>query len=159
MAIDKIYDGDDKAREEGFPNYRLRITRSTANNHHWSGEEGDLDPITARIDYGRWIADCECGGSEYVSATYPVFFCFSCGNAFHAGKSRPVIFPTPAERAAIEHELMLRPIKEPPGLSGTQAALHAQPEPRTAPIRNWSPGTTVLSLILENASGHKGGGE
>lgn len=159
MAIEKIYDGDDKAREEGYANYRQRITKLAVNGFHWAGVEGSDDPVSARIDYGRWLADCECGGSEYVSATYPVFFCFSCGNALHEGKSRPVIFPAPAERKAIEHELMLRPIKETTGLEGTQAALHSQPESRNAPIRNWSPGTTVLRLQLENAASKHGGGE
>jgi len=54
------------------------------------------DEVVARIDHGRWIADCECKGAEYVDPGEPVFFCLSCLNAAHNGRLRPVRFP-PAE--------------------------------------------------------------
>jgi len=57
-------------------------------------------PVMARIDFGRWIADCECGGAEYVSPEDPIFFCFSCGNTQYHGAIRPVVFP--AKRDEIE---------------------------------------------------------
>jgi len=58
--------------------------------------------VTARIDHGRWIADCECKGAEYVDPDEPVFFCLSCLNAANGGKLRPVKFPPAKVRAKIE---------------------------------------------------------
>jgi hypothetical protein len=64
--------------------------------------QGDGAEVAARIDHGRWIADCECGGAEYVDADDPVFFCFSCENQAHASQLRPVRFPPPGIRMKIE---------------------------------------------------------
>lgn len=62
--------------------------------------------VTARIDHGRWIADCEdCNGAEYVDPGEPVFFCISCLNRNHGGALRPVRFPEAAARAKIEAQL------------------------------------------------------
>lgn len=58
-------------------------------------------PVTARIDHGRWIADCECNGAEYVDPEEPIFFCLSCLNREHGGKLRPVKFPTAEVRKKI----------------------------------------------------------
>ncbi len=60
------------------------------------------DPVVARIDHGRWIADCECKGAEYVDPDEPIFMCLSCQNASNRGLLRPVKFPTPEIRAKIE---------------------------------------------------------
>ena len=79
-------------------------------------------PILARIEHGRWIADCECRGAEFVDPEWPVFVCCSCG----AGP-RPVAFP--GDRHQIESELMKRPVR---------------------PNRNWNPGETVADLRREN---------
>ena len=61
--------------------------------------------VAARIDAGRWLADCPvgCGGAEMVSAADPVFLCVSCGSD---DKWWPVTFP--ADRAAIEAEITKR---------------------------------------------------
>lgn len=59
-------------------------------------------PVVARIDHGRWIADCECNGAEYVDPGEPIFYCLSCGNTEYQGHVRPVVFPPPDVRAAIE---------------------------------------------------------
>lgn len=50
-------------------------------------------PVIARLEVGRWIADCSCGGAEYVSPEDPIFFCMSCGNTEYGGAIRPVVFP------------------------------------------------------------------
>ena len=50
----------------------------------------DGDPVIARIDHGRLIADCECNGAELVDPVDLRFFCFSCGNQATGGKMRPV---------------------------------------------------------------------
>ncbi len=61
--------------------------------------------VVARIDHGRWIADCECKGAEYVDPDEPVFFCFSCLNAGCRGALRPVKFPPAEIREQIETTL------------------------------------------------------
>ena len=58
--------------------------------------------VVARIDHGRWIADCECNGAEYVDPGEPIYYCFSCKNAAHGGKLRPVKFPPAEIREKIE---------------------------------------------------------
>lgn len=50
-------------------------------------------PVFARLEVGRWIADCKCGGAEYVDPADPIFFCMSCGNTEYGGAIRPVVFP------------------------------------------------------------------
>lgn len=62
-------------------------------------------PVIARIDHGRWIADCECKGAEYVDPDEPVFLCLSCLNQGNGGHMRPVKFPSPKDRAKIEKNL------------------------------------------------------
>lgn len=63
--------------------------------------------VVARIDHGRWIADCKCNGAEYVDPSEPIFFCLSCMNVDYGGKLRPVKFP-PAE-IRLEIEARLKP--------------------------------------------------
>lgn len=46
--------------------------------------------VTAREDFGRLIADCECGGAEYVDPDDLFFFCLSCGNTEYQGHVREV---------------------------------------------------------------------
>jgi hypothetical protein len=62
-------------------------------------------PVKARIDFGRWIADCECNGAEYVDPDEPVFLCLSCLNQAHGGRLRRVIFPPEEIRKRIEERL------------------------------------------------------
>jgi hypothetical protein len=151
--ITRILDGEDKAKEEGYASYRQRMERLHANGKQWRGEITDVDPVAAEIDYGRWIAKCECGGAEYVSAQHPYFFCFSCGNEQFSGKARRVTFPEVKERKEIEAALLERDQREPGGEKATQAALHARP---TKLPRNWTPGTTVTRLRLEAANANMG---
>lgn len=87
--------------------------------------EPDAPPVPARIDDNRWIADCPeemCSGSEFVDWEWPYFVCLACGSGAYE-----VTFP--AQREAIEAELMKRPN---PG------------------NRWWSPGETVADLRREN---------
>lgn len=86
----------------------------------------------ARVDSGRWIADCpteDCGGAEYVSFDDPLFFCHECRNA------------------AFDHHLIAVTV---PGLQkrhDIEAYLVARPVPVT---RNWFPSETVAELRDEN---------
>ena len=83
--------------------------------------------VPARIDGGRWLADCPlaCGGAEMVSAADPVFLCVSCGSD---DMWWPVAFPS--DRADIEAELVKR------------TDTHAWA---------WNPGETLAQLETETA--------
>jgi len=61
-------------------------------------------PVMARLDAGRWLADCPiCDGAELVSVSDPVFFCLSCSSG---GMWWPVEWPV--DRAEIEAEVIKR---------------------------------------------------
>ena len=76
--------------------------------------------VIARVNHGRWIADCPiCRGAEMVKETQD-FLCGSCG-AFGRVK-------WPKDIAAIEAALAVRPM-------GNQ---------------NWTPDEKVSALIAEN---------
>lgn len=82
-------------------------------------------PVQARLDAGRWIADCPigCGGAEMVSQADPVFLCLSCGSG---DMWWPVSFP--GHLRAIEAEVAKR--GDPHGWA-------------------WNPGETVAQLRAE----------
>ena len=86
--------------------------------------EGSTVPLMARVDHGRWLADClRCPGAELVAEGRP-FVCESCGFT----SEMPPRFPR--ARSKIEALLLNRPY---------------------AQNRNWSPGETVVDLERENA--------
>lgn len=63
--------------------------------------------VVARIDYGRWIADCPCGGAEMIWLEGPwQIWCSSCGNADIDGQWRNVAVPE--NYAAISADLATR---------------------------------------------------
>jgi hypothetical protein len=82
-------------------------------------------PVTARIDCGSWLIDCECGAGNAVDPDWPAAHCFGCG-AVH----RNVTFPPPELRVGIEVALLERQL------------------PRA---RSWTPGETVAHLNRETA--------
>jgi len=153
--MDKIYTANDMARETGFDGHTARVKalslaafRSGAIRYAYTGKVGG-DPVAARIDFGRWIADCpDCSGAEYVDYDDPVFFCVSCGNEDNEGKARPVVFPNEAERAEIEVLILARPVKA-HGKRPTQRALMAAPViPGLG--RSWNPGESAADLKRQN---------
>lgn len=87
----------------------------------------------ARVNSGRWIADCPtpgCGGAEYVDMDNPVFFCCECRNAPSGHQPIAVTVPDATSRSGIETALLKRP----------------------APMtRNWRQPETVADLVDENA--------
>lgn len=89
--------------------------------------------VVARVDHGRWIADCPnagCTGAEYVSVSgRQGFFCTECRNAAAGHLSIAVVLPEQAMREQID------------------AYLSARPVPAN---RNWRPGETVKDLQREN---------
>ena len=67
--------------------------------------EESLVAVPARLDAGRWLADCPlgCRGAEMVSVADPWFLCLSCGSG---DKWWRVVFPT--NRREIEVEVVRR---------------------------------------------------
>ena len=95
-----------------------------------------MDPhkVDARINHGRWIADCPfCSGAEMVTPTDPRFFCMSCDNREVGGKWLGVRFPKEANE--IEEILGQR--------------VHSDE-------RNWTPAETVKDLRAEDVAMKKG---
>tara|TARA_Y100000310_G_scaffold268882_1_gene281765 strand:- start:117 stop:500 length:384 start_codon:yes stop_codon:yes gene_type:complete len=91
----------------------------------------DVKPLQARVNHGRWVADCECAGAELANEEGQ-FMCLSCFNLELGHKYRPVIFPK--NRQSIEVELMRRPV----------------------PNRNWNPGES-LAFLKADYEAHNGG--
>ena len=86
------------------------------------------NPILARVNHGRWIADCpDCAGAE-LARDGRLFICHNCSSGPHQ-----VIFP--AEREVIELLLSWRPEIN----------------------RNWEVGETVENLERENKEHGVGG--
>ena len=67
--------------------------------------------VVARIDYGRWIADCPCGGAEMIWLEGPwQIWCATCGNVDIGGQWRAVAVPE--NHAEISAELASKPWRE-----------------------------------------------
>jgi len=112
-----------------------------AQGHNVAGGISRKSPLSARIDHGRWIADCpDCSGAECVTMDDPTFMCLSCGNIGADGKFRRVSFPQEIERKEIENLLVQRP----------------------AHNRSWGPWESIEKLAAENlahgSSLRRGGG-
>lgn len=95
----RIDDGETVAQRMGFFNHAA-LRQSLAAARGFRPRLG-TGTVYARIDAGRWVADCPlCAGSEVVSKAAPVFFCLSCGMVSDSGRARVVLFP--ADSAATE---------------------------------------------------------
>lgn len=84
----------------------------------------DATTLVARIDHGRWIADCACGSGVALERTWAEARCFGCGAVY-----RSVQWPAAADR--IEAALVKRP---------------------ALATRNWLPTERVADLEAENAA-------
>lgn len=145
MSKDKIISGAEVASIKGAPNYRefiIGLARRKA--MLYTGKLTNKMPVKARIDFGRWIADCECGGAEYVDPDDPVFYCQSCGNLSVEGKLRKVVFPQAEERAQIEKAVLERPVQVLDGLDAANQALRSRAVDGIP--RCWNPGETAEQL-------------
>lgn len=132
--MDKIFTATDRAQELGHDNY-FSLLESIMKREIPREIEGE--PVYARVDFGRWLADCECGGASYVDPEKDGFFCGACKN--NGGKLRPVIFPENYKE--IETELLLRVVYLPTGKKGTQASINAK-----GLSRSWTRPETVKDL-------------
>ncbi len=143
-ATNRLIDGAHKASMECYPSYRHRMAALAQTlGRPWRGDVCRAPAVEAVVDYGRWIARCECGGAEYVTPDDPVFYCCSCGNARTNGAARPVAFPE--DIAEIEAALMEIPVDDSDGKDAAERALRAKPVLRGL-VRNWKPGEKPAAL-------------
>lgn len=126
----------DLAKREGSSTVKERIQKlaSTFGRTYKPDVIDTNNPVKARINQGRWIADCECGGAEYVDPDEPIFFCLSCGNKASGGRPREVIFPV--NREEIEKEVMSRKVRYLTGKDRIEKELRAIP---VGLPRSWRP--------------------
>jgi len=94
----------------------------------FTGEILKKSPIYAEVDWGRWIARCECGGVEYVCKEEKIFYCFSCGNNAQKGKGRKVIFPDEHKIERIEQILEEREVVKKVGTELLSRVLCSKPK-------------------------------
>lgn len=152
--LTRIVGAADKALELKFDSSRsMMLELARRQGFTWDGRQAGA-PIEARIDFGRWLVDCECRNAFYVDPADPVFFCPSCGNAAQGGALRSVVFPP--DREAIERELLKRPVEEPVGMTPVNTALNSS---SLVPglSRSWRPGESVAVLKEQRLMAIKAG--
>ena len=137
IKTDGILTADDLAPSMGVSTHRewihavreqSRLARLVM-GHRRITDAVEGEPVSAQVEHGRWIAHCECGGTENVTPNDKVFFCFSCCNADNSFHLRPVVFPEDIDQKVIEELLMKR-------------SKHRD--------MNWLPEESALSLEKEN---------
>lgn len=140
--MEKIFTGLDRAKELGFSSYRDYLTAlGIKYNHRWSGKS-NKEQVTARVDFGRWIADCKCGAAQYVEPDQP-FYCAECGMAWNDNLACEVVFPPVEKMAEVEAELLERPVLK----RGRKDQKTIQPPPAEPGLsRSWTPEETVADL-------------
>ena len=162
--MDKIITAKDYAAREGAKTIKERIRRISNEMVRRNILDTPFDdsevvgkPVNAEINWGQWIAKCECGGAEAVDPDEPIFYCFSCGNYANHGKPRPVIFPDQKERGKIEREILKRPVKISRGTHMIERLTTAEPQVfdmvdgKLMPLsRSWVPGETAKDIVKQN---------
>lgn len=148
----KIYTGDDRAQEVTFTDRAGKVTFKTHREmqayilrFHYDvtlPNEYVDNPIDMRIDFGRMLSQCECGGVSYVQPDDPYFYCNVCRNEGSGGLLRKVVFPENLQE--ICDELLKREVQVIVALPPTQAARDAKGLPRS-----WNPGQTIQELEAE----------
>lgn len=159
--MDKIIRATDFARREGARNVIERIARLSAQmarrrllDTPFVGGEPVGVPVLAEVNYGRWIARCECGGAEMVDPDEPIFYCFSCGNGNTRGRPRAVTFPDNIEE--IERLLLERPLEYGGGANEIDRVFMARPLEGVVDgqivvmHRSWKPGESLDELRRQN---------
>lgn len=131
MATDKAITAQDYALREKCKDTRDRIRKMAGKHGLHLYEEIAGIPVKAVLDFGRWIARCECGGAEAVDPSDPIFFCVSCGNYRNSGRLRRVEFP--ADYKKIERQVMGRAVEYGPSDDPIEKQRRAVPagEPRS----------------------------
>lgn len=155
--VERIVNGKDLAKQNKIFSHGEWVKRKSAAlaragriEKPWRGKvcEELSQAVKARIDFGRWIADCpDCGGAEYVDPEEKIFFCLSCGNEVLDGEARQVIFPE--NREEIEALVLERPVKFGGGSTAVSRALLAKPI-AYGYSRSWNPNETAEELKGQN---------
>lgn len=153
--MNRLITARDVARCYGLTDVRdlilMLMDRAIASGYYrvrWDGDHVGGTPIMAYVDFGRWLARCECGQCNYVDPDEPVMYCARCGNG-NSGLARLVIFP--AERTRIAELLLKRPVIENPAAkNAVHYALLARPK-NPVLTRSWYPGQSVESLDEMNS--------
>lgn len=158
------------AEREGAPTVKDRILRLHAKRNRRARAPLPLQintivphPVMARIELGQVVADCECGGCEFVDPSEPIFYCCECFNRLYNGALRPVQFPEPAMWEEITRLILLRPVDDIRGkddcdrAAASRAIIYLeQADGRHLPLtRSWNPNESVGDLILENEAVEK----
>lgn len=160
--MDKVITALDYAKREGCANVRERIQKicNAKIARNVMDRPAKIDKVKgkkvyAELNYGQWIARCECGGAEAVDPSDAVFFCFSCGNYSNNGALRPVVFPNNIKD--IEKEVMKRPIRIGVGTHEIERLTLATPEiyvdSKGFLSRSWVPGESVEDIKEQNKIG------
>jgi hypothetical protein len=172
QSLDYIITAKHYAAREGAKTVKERILRIRERLHKNNGirltiAEADKAPsgkaVRAEINFGQWIAVCECGGAEFVDPDEPLFFCFSCGNRANESRIRPVTFPPKSERELIERLVLERPVDDLRGMTDLERAhqaralIYQQVETEAGgasvalPLtRCWTPDESLQELTLQN---------
>lgn len=113
--------------------------------------------VMAYIHQGQWLAECECGGHEFVDPADPVFFCWGCVNRSNGGWIRPVVFPENWEE--IESLILARPVNDLKGATDLERAGLATPavvvmvdDVPFPLVRSWKPDESVDEIRRQNSA-------
>lgn len=135
---------------------KLHKERGVVVNIKGIEQPGRGAPVRAYIHQGQWLAECECGGHEFVDPQDPVFFCWSCVNRANDSYLRPVEFP--AEWQLIEAAILARPVNDIKGATDLERAGLAQPaivikssQGEFPLVRSWKPEESLDELLKQNA--------
>lgn len=169
-SVQRLITAKDYCAREGAKSIKDRIMKLHARRQKKSKiplpiKIDDLSQRTvkARIELGQVIADCECGGAEFVDRDEPIFYCFQCFNRKDGGALRPVIFPSDSDWAEISRLVLMRPVDDIRGLDDADRAANAKAiiyiesaDGRHLPLtRTWMPGETIDNLRAENLAVEK----
>jgi hypothetical protein len=111
----------------------------------FSGKVRENFPLAiARVDFGRWIADCPfCGSACMVDPDDPFFFCLYCAG-LGTGDACPCKFPE--NRDEIETEILKRQVISIGKHTSRADAAKNEPPLYYGLARNWTPEETVDDL-------------
>lgn len=158
--MDRILWAKDFANTRGYKATRDWYLAQTRTGYDTPFVDCDPEgkPVASFVDFGRWIAQCECGGAEAIDPDAPFFYCLCCGNPENEGKPRPVILPE--DWQAIERELLRRPVRMRGGRNAYERATMAEAAivVEAGPLsRSWTPDESLEDLKRQNKAIKKAG--
>lgn len=131
--VNRIITAKDYAEREGAGSVRDRIMKRHLSVQRKAKQplairmdDFSPRPVTARIEMGAAIADCECGTCEFVDPDEPIFYCFGCFNRLDGGRLRPVTFPEKTVWDEISRLVLLRPVDDIRGKDDCDRAYNAR---------------------------------